>query len=273
MKQVKGLLVLVMALALIAGCAHMGDVKSTPAPVLDRIQERGELVVGTAGSMPPFNMVTREGELIGLDIDLARSIAEGMGVRIKFQTMPFSELLPALAAGKVDMIISSMTMTPKRNLKVAFVGPYFISGKGFLTKTETIANAGEAVEVNSPDVKMAALEGSTSEDFVKNVLNKTQLITVKDYEEGVIKVLDGEAHAMVADYPVCLVSIARYPDEGLLSVVAPLSYEPLGIAVPASDPHLVNWLGNFLEILEGSDTLEELRDRWFADASWLLRLP
>ena len=48
-----------------------------------------------------------------------------MGVKLRLATMPFSELLPALEAGRIDMILSDMTMTPERNMKTAFAGPYF----------------------------------------------------------------------------------------------------------------------------------------------------
>jgi polar amino acid transport system substrate-binding protein len=86
-------------------------------------------------------------------------------------------------------------------------------------------------------------------------------------------VLKDKVHAMMADYPICVVSVFRYPDKGLLSVITPLTYEPLGVGIPASDPHLINWVENFLNNLEGSGQLEELTESWFGDASWLMQLP
>ncbi len=96
----------------------------TPAATtLDDIIKKGELIVGTTGTQPPLNVTSKTGEVIGYDADIAKLIASSMGVKVRFSKMPFSELLPALEAGKVDMVISSMTMTLSRNLKVAFVGP------------------------------------------------------------------------------------------------------------------------------------------------------
>ena len=74
---------------------------------------------------------------------------------------------------------------------------------------------------------------------------------------------------MVADYPICLVSVYRYPEEGLLTVVTPLTYEPIGIAIPANDPLLLNWLENFMNTLKASGNLENITDYWLEDASWL----
>jgi len=110
---------------------------SAPAgAVLDRIVQKGELTVGTSGNQLPFSVTTKEGDIMGLDADLATLMAAAMGVKVKFNTMPFSELLPALKAGKVDVVLSGMTITPERNLKVAFVGPYFISGKSIIIPFE-----------------------------------------------------------------------------------------------------------------------------------------
>jgi polar amino acid transport system substrate-binding protein len=122
-------------------------------------------------------------------------------------------------------------------------------------------------------VKLTALRGSTSQYFVEQVLPKVQLVPAKDYDEAVKLVLQGRVNAMIADYPICLVSVYRYPNEGLLSVVTPLTYEPLGIAVPSYDPHLVNWIENFLASLDETGAMDELKERWFGDASWLNQLP
>jgi len=275
MKSARILVVLALAVNLFSACAHYGDATialSPVAPVFDRILKKGELVVGTAGSMPPFNMTTMDGKVIGFEADLAGYIADAMGVKLRLELMPFSELLPALEAGKVHMILSSMTMTPERNLRVAFVGPYFISGKAVLTKIETIASIKDFSEIDHPKITLAAIKGSTSQAFVEEVLPKAKLVTTKDYDEAVQMVIQGKVHAMVADYPICVISVFRYPGKGLLSVVDPFTYEPIGIAVPPNDPLLVNWLQNFLDTLEGSGELEKLKADWFEDGSWIREL-
>jgi polar amino acid transport system substrate-binding protein len=275
MKILKLIGISLLALFFLSACAEFQQVKSSPsaAPVLDRILERGELVIGTMGNMPPLNMTTKDGQVIGMEVDLAQAIAAGMGVQYRFEKMPFSELLPALQAGKIDMILSGMTITSERNLKAAFVGPYFVSGKAFLTKRKTIAEAKDASIINSPQTKLVALRGSTSQAFVEKFINKATLWTVNNYDEGVEMVLKDQVDAMVADYPICVVSVFRYPQAGLISVITPLTYEPIGIAVPKGDPLLVNWLENFLNSLKASGGLEHLKERWFASGSWLKKLP
>ncbi|MCF8129753.1 MAG: transporter substrate-binding domain-containing protein [Deltaproteobacteria bacterium] len=275
MKKVGILVVLLLTLTLVWGCEHTKEGGATAQSVtaLDRISQSGQLVVGTAGSMPPLNMTTKNGEIIGLEPDMASMMAEAMGVKAVFKTMPFAELLPALEAGKVDMVMSSMTITGKRNMKVAFVGPYFISGKTFLTTEKWAAAAKEPEQVNTPATKLTALKGSTSQEFVKNVFPKATLLLGKDYHESVAMVLQGKADAMIADYPICLLSVIRYPDANLISVVPPYTYEPIGIAIEKSDTLLANWLENFLGTLAGSGDLKELQEKWFQGGDWIQKLP
>jgi polar amino acid transport system substrate-binding protein len=277
MKMKKWMIVVVSLLLFLSGCAQMNgntaNTKASASPVIDRIQQRGELAVGMAGNMPPLNMTTKEGELIGYEVDLARAMAGAMGVKAKMKVMPFAELLPALQSGKIDLILSNMTITPGRNLKVAFVGPYFSSGKAFLTKIKTIAMADEAADINSKNTKLVALKGSTSQAFVEKAIPNATLVTANDYDQAVKMVLEDKVHAMVADYPICVVSVFRHPDQGLLSVVTPLTYEPIGVGVPAGDPLLVNWVENFMGIAEEVGMLEALKEKWLLKADCLQRLP
>jgi polar amino acid transport system substrate-binding protein len=243
------------------------------SPVLDRIQAKKELVVGTAASMPPLNMTTKDGRIVGMEMDLAQLFASGMEVKLTLKPMYFNDLLPALIAGKVDMVLSGMTMTPGRNLTVAFVGPYFASGKSILTKASNVEMMDNLSKLDNPDRVLVALKGSTSQMFVERLLPKAKLVLANDYDQGVAMVRDAKAQAMVADYPICLVSVHRYPDAGLTTLSKPLSYEPIGVALPPNDPLLVNWVQNYLHVLEKVGELEKLIDRWFKDTSWISRLP
>jgi polar amino acid transport system substrate-binding protein len=218
-------------------------------------------------------MTNKKGEIIGLEVDMAHYFAAAMGVELNLVKKPFSELLPALETGEVDMIISGMTITPERNMKVAFAGPYIISGKAFLTKHKHIVSTKEASELNRSDMRFVALESSTSEMLVKELMPMAQLITTKNYDDAVEMVLQDNVHALVADYQICLVSLLRFPDQGLISIITPFTYEPLGIALPAGDPHLINWVNNFLNTLKRSGELDKLRARWIEDGSWLKELP
>ena len=100
-----------------------------------------------------------------------------------------------------------------------------------MTEIKTIALADEPGDIDAKKTKLVALKGSTSQAFVEKAIPDAILVTAKDYDEAVKMVLEDKVHAMVADYPICVVSIFRYPDQGLLSVVTTLTYEPIGVGV------------------------------------------
>jgi polar amino acid transport system substrate-binding protein len=133
--------------------------------------------------------------------------------------------------------------------------------------------ADEAADINAKNTKLVALKGSTSQAFVEKAIPNATLVTANDYDEAVEMVLADKVHAMVADYPICVVSVFRHPDQGLLSVVTPLTYEPIGVGVPAGDPLLVNWVENFMGISEKVGLHEALKEKWLLKADWLHRLP
>ncbi|MFZ0242675.1 MAG: transporter substrate-binding domain-containing protein [Desulfobacterales bacterium] len=271
MKKFGCALFLTLAAVVFAACSphNLGTyVLTSPSPVLDRIQQRGELVVGTAAGMPPLNMTAGDGKIVGLEADLARYLAEAMEVRLRLEPMAFKDLLPSLEAGKVDMVVSGMTMTTYRNRRVAFAGPYLISGKGLLTREATLAAIKDPAAIDLAAIRLTALEGSTSEDFIRSAASRAQFMPARDYDEAVNMVIDGRADAMVADYPICRVSLARYPDQGLLAVVAPLTYEPIGIALSATDTLFINLVENFLSALYDSGKLEHLKNQWFQNGDW-----
>ena len=264
-----------ITLALLLTIGPIAEVlaQSAAGPVLERIVKRGELIVGTAANMPPLNMKTKEGEIIGLEVDLAEDMAAAMGVKLKMKDMAFGNLLGALEAGDVDMVISGMTITPKRNLRVAFVGPYQVSGKCLLTKEESLASVEHPSEINVADITLTALQGSTSEAYVTKGIPNAKFMPAKNYDEALFFVLQDKADALVADYHMCVVSVLRYPDTPLISVLSLLSYEPLGVALPANDPLLINWVENLLDRAEETGRLEALKQLWFENTFWFSKLP
>jgi len=78
---------------------------------------------------------------------------------------------------------------------------------------------------------------------------------------------------MVADYPICLISVFRFPGHQLATTIRPFTYEPSGIAIPANDPLLVNWLDNFFVSFKGSGELERLTRHWLENGDWVKDLP
>ncbi|MCZ6831308.1 MAG: transporter substrate-binding domain-containing protein [Gammaproteobacteria bacterium] len=243
------------------------------SPVLDRVLDFKLLKVGMSGNQPPMNTKSRSGHLIGYEVDLAKALASAMGARLEIITMPFVDLLTALDEEKVDMVMSGMAITADRTRNHIFVGPYMMSGKSILTKSTLLSRVARAEEFNRSDLRLAALEGSTSQTFVESVASEATLITVKDYDAAVDMVINDEVDALVADMPICVLSVLRYPNAGLITLRAPLSIEPFGIALSKNDPQFANLVDNYLDTYGKMGVLAKLRKKWFEDKSWIAALP
>lgn len=245
---------------------------TSASPVIDRILQRGELRVGTSGHQPPLNATTKNGQIIGLDADLAAALAKAMGVKLSLVPIQFSELLPALERGDVDMVLSGLTITPQRNLHVAFVGPYLISGMSILTKEKTMAQLRKAEEIDTPKVRLAALRGSTAEKFAQETVPKAKLVLTNTLDDGVELVRKGKVDALLADHPFCRVTVYRYKSDRLETLETPFTFEPLGIALPPNDPLLINWTQNALADLDDSGALLDTMSTWFEEDTWVEQL-
>lgn len=243
------------------------------ASTIQRIVDHGEFRVGMSGTQPPFCMKSKAGELIGYEVDLANLLAKAMNVKLVLVEKPFGSLLDALEADEVDAVMSGMTMTPRRNLRAAFVGPYIISGKSVLTKDATIARMQAASDIDASKMTVVALANSTSQNFVERSMPDAKLVTVAAYTEGVAMVLEDKVDLMVADYPICALSVLRYADQGLVTLTEPLTLEPIGIALRPDDALMINMVENYLGALDAIGVLAQLEDLWFNDASWLIQVP
>lgn len=268
-------------LAILGGCqgvltGHGGA--AAPAPQaqdsLHRIVESGELRVGMSGVQPPLNMRNRAGELIGLDVDLARALADAMDLELVLVERPFEELLGGLRKGDYDLVISSLTITPARNARVAFAGPYLISGATLLTREALLDELDSQEALDAADRTWGALTGSTGADLIREAFPRATLVTSEDLATLIPRLVDGEIDGVVADLPYVRYALARRPDAGLALMPSPFTTEPLGIALAPSSPLLANLVQNYLNTLEYTGLLIRMKARWLSDeGDWLSEIP
>jgi ABC-type amino acid transport substrate-binding protein len=265
MKKIIAQLFIIVAFALIT-------FDSNAQAQLSKITKSGVIKIGMTGNQPPFSMEAKDGSLMGYEVDLAELLAESMSLKLEIVRLPFNELLPSLEKGKIDAVMSGMAITMERNMKAAFVGPYVLSGKSILTKTESLAKAEEAEDLNQANLKITSLKGSTSEEFVKIFLPEASSLPADNLDLALEKLLNDEANVMVADYPTCVLNVMLNPASGLVTLSEPLTVEPIGMALPANDPLLINFMENYLKALIMSGLLSELETYWFENGSWLAKM-
>jgi ABC-type amino acid transport substrate-binding protein len=263
---VVGVWILLVLLSI--GCSTLGwGGKGT-----DRIKRTGQIRVGMSGDYPPMNAKTFDGYLIGYEADLAASLAAILEAELVLVEMPLGELLEAVADGKVDVAISGLTMTPGRNLDVAFAGPYYIARKTMLAAPETLEGIENVGQLHGRGLRVAAIQGGTSEQLVKRTLPKSKHLFVADQDDAVALVVSGEADVLIADDPIARFAILRNPGAGLVMVESSFSAEPIGIAIAPEDHLFVNLVQNYLGNLKQIGLLDTLYEKWFENDDWIGRL-
>ncbi len=258
-----------LLLGLLVLCAVGCASKKPKSRGLTRIVETGELRVGMTGEQPPLNMTMRTGELFGMEVALIRVLAKSMGVQAVLVRKPFKKLLDALEEGEIDLVMSGMTITPQRSTRATFVGPYFTSGKSILTRSPELAAVQLASELDSRELRFAALAGSTSETFTRDALPSAKLVTTPTLDEAIRKVISGDVDALIADRETNSFAVLRHADQGLIASTATFTVEPMGIAVPIDQPQLANLIQAYMNALLDSGALQKSQKFWFKDPSWV----
>ena len=116
----------------LAGSAALAD-------ELDKIKSAGEMKIAMSGAYPPFSLINDKNEVVGFDVAVGSEIAKRLGVKPVIVTTAWDGILAGLLANKFDTICGSMSITPKRQEVVDFVGPYYHAGRAiFIRKDEDL---------------------------------------------------------------------------------------------------------------------------------------
>lgn len=178
----KILITLFVAGLLFSGCTQQ---KETP------------LIVGMELAYPPFETKDDQGEPYGVSVDIAIAFGEYLGREVEIQNINWTGLIPALETDKVDMVISSMTITEKRKESVDFSDAYANAYLAFLVnKGSEVTNASE---LNSDDYTIAVKTGSTGDTYVTANYPKATILRLDDESAAMAEVLNARADAFIYD--------------------------------------------------------------------------
>ena len=232
---------------------------------IEQILQRGTLRVGL-DVFVPWAMKDKKGELIGFEIDIARQLAKDMGVKVQFVPTKWSGIIPALIAGKFDLIIGGMTVTPQRNLKINFTAPYYYTGQGLLANRK-MTQDWDLDDFNKPGVTLAARLGSTAALAAKERFPQATLRLFDDEPAALQEVRNGRVEAMVAGQPLPAHSAANAP-ELLVAYPDQLMREPISMGLRKGDVDTLNFLDNWIDVVQSKGWIAERYNYWFGTTKW-----
>lgn len=225
----------------------------------ERIEESGVLGVGLDPTYPPFE-VAEGGDLRGLDVDLARTIARDLGLRAEFVYFGYDGLYDALATEQVDVLISALVITPERMRDFAYSDSYFNAGQILMAP----ASSTDITEMADLNGRTLAVElGAQGHVEATEWERRLPDLTVQPYnspDEALAAVANGEAEAVLIDSISGRLYLKNEP--ALKRVGQPVTVEPFAFVVRIEDELLLEKLNESLANLRASGQLGEIINRW-----------
>ncbi len=263
----KGWIVLVVV-ACFAPFAMGADVELAKKSTLEKIQKAGEIRVGFEAGYMPFEMTDKNGNFVGFDIDMAKEMAKAMGVKFVPVNTAWDGIIPSLITQKFDIIMSGMTVTQERNLKVNFADPYIIVGQTILIDKKHEGTVKSYRDLNDAKFVVTSKLGTTGEQAVKRMIPRCTYKSFETETEAALEVINGKADAFVYDLPYCVVFFAEQGKDKLIFLDEPFTYEPLAWAVNKGDPDFLNWLDNFLRQMKNDGRYDRIYNKWIKSTDW-----
>lgn len=192
-KRIFGFLILLFTVFLV-GCNQKQD----NTDVMDKIIQRGKIVVGVKYDTKPFGFMNEKGFVEGFDVDLARYIAKsilGNENRVEFKQVTPSNRILALNSGEVDMVIATMSVTKQRAEVIDFSKPYYVAGQAILVPKTS--NINSMSDLNGK--RVIVIFGSTAEKQLRLIAPDADILGFKTYTSGYSALKQGRADALTSD--------------------------------------------------------------------------
>ena len=264
-----GMVAVLFSFFMVSTAVFGADIELAKKSTLESILKKGELRVGFEAGYMPFEMTNKKGGFVGFDIDMAKEMAKSMGVKFVPVNTAWDGIIPSLITDKFDIIMSGMTVTQERNLKINFANPYIIVGQSILINNKHMGKINSYKDLNDPKYVVTSKLGTTGEQAVKRLIPKCTYKSFETEPEAALEVVNGKADAFVYDLPYCVVFMAQQGAGKLVFLDKPFTFEPLAWGVRKGDPDFLNWLNNFLNQIKNDGRYERIYNKWIKSTGWI----
>lgn len=218
----------------------------------------GKLTIGVSPDFPPFDNM-ENGNYVGLDIDLAKDLADKLGLEVEYKNLQFDAIVPAVAAGgQVDLGISGITVEPDREKQVNFSDSYYIDDQCIVVmKDNTSVTADDQSALNAAGVTIAVQSGTTGESYAKENFPNATTQPYGNATDCFAAMQAGQAQAVVTNKAVGKQMVAdAYTDAQVVKEVA--TGEEYACAVSKDNDALLSAVNDAIKQLQDDGTLDAL---------------
>jgi polar amino acid transport system substrate-binding protein len=244
-------------LAALLGCAG----KSETFVPFEKSKNLKQLRVGLVTDYPPLAFEDA-GQVAGVEVDLAKVVAFDLNREIVFKTMAFDDLIPALVGGRIDIIMSGMSITPARERQVAFAQPYLQAGQMALIRANERSQFPDRQSLVSTRLRVGYVRDTTGAQFVEGHMPNARRAPQDSIEQGVQALRSATIDVFIHDAPTIWRIAGNPTEEELTGLFWPLTDEYLAWAVRPSDALLLKQLNDVLNRVKENGGLQAILKRW-----------
>ena len=219
------------------------------------------LRVGLSADYPPLQY-KQDGAVVGVEPDNARAVAKIMGKELAIFEYPFDELIPALEQGRVDVIMSGLSVTAARSQRVMFAEPYLKVGQMAVMHKDRIGSFAQPWAIYREGVRVGVEPGTTGAAFAERELTEAQISYFADGTEAFAGLRADAIDIYIHDAPTAWQLANSLETDDLISTYKPLTEEYLAWAVRKDDGALVTELNSALRQMRNNGTLQYIINRW-----------
>lgn len=229
------------------------------SPDIARIKQRGELVVAMHDEdVPLFCMHDSNNELVGIDVEIARSIAEKLAVKLVLNrdSKTFDEIIQTVANRKADIGLSSLSDTLERATTVSFTTPYWSLRQALLINRLKLSTYKDHPDfkridflLNQTGIEIGVLKGSSYVDFANKLFPLASIVSYDTLAQGIEDTKKAKLLAFLYDEVEVMNWNKIHPEDSLFLKTDFITQteDTLAIAVHRQDDHLLIWLNLFIQ--------------------------
>jgi polar amino acid transport system substrate-binding protein len=223
-----------------------------------------ELRVGVSPDFPPM-IFQQNGAMTGIEADLARQLGKELQRPVRFVKLNWEELIPALLDGTTDIIMSGMSVTKAREIRVAFAEPYLKSGLVAAMRAEDAKNYSSKESILNGFVTVAAVKDTTGDTFVKrNFPNAVRKMFVPNAQDGVYELKRRAIDIFVHDAPA-IIWLVSENEADIAGLWEPFNEEYLAWGVKKDDKNLLTDVNTVLQRWKKDGTLIGVLRKWLPE--------
>jgi len=245
-----GGLFLVLAIVSLAACRTTGARPGSKA---------GDLVVGVCPDYPPL-MFQQNGRILGVEVDLASALGQALDRPVRFMEISWENQIDALLEGRIDIIMSGMTVTEARKVRIAFSDPYLQLGIMPLVRTRDAKRYATAENIFGGDARIGVKKGSTADVFA-NRYCRSSSITYVQPTDAYFFLVNRRIDVYLHDGPG-VIWLAAEHEADLAVIRKPLTSDAIAWGLRKDDPELLASVNRILAGWKSDGTLQRILDKW-----------